>query len=218
MDMDNYKDYIARLREDFARGTLSESDLKLSPDLQFEFWMKQAVEAKVPEVQAMTLCTVSEKNQPSSRIVYLREFENNMFSFYGNYTSRKARDMFARPAASVSFFWPELERQIRIEGTVQKASAAQSDAYFNSRPYESKLGAWASMQSSVIASRDELEQKIEIFKKQYTPETITRPEYWGGFVLQANYYEFWQGRPSRLHDRMCYELKDNQWTISRLSP
>lgn len=216
--MENYKEFIARLREDFAKGSLTESDLKESPDLQFEFWMKQAVEAKVPEVQAMTLCTVSEKNLPSSRIVYLREFENNTFSFYGNYTSRKAREMFAKPVASLSFFWPELERQIRIEGTVQKASAAQSDAYFNSRPYDSKLGAWASMQSSVIASREALEQKIETFKKQFTPESITRPEYWGGFVLHANYYEFWQGRPSRLHDRMCYELNDNLWKISRLSP
>jgi pyridoxamine 5'-phosphate oxidase len=216
--MDDLRNYITKLREDFARGTLNETDVQKDPFNQFTLWLQQAVDSKIVEVQAMNLATVSENGKPSSRIVYLREFENNRYSFYTNYNSKKSRDLFKNPHASLTFFWPDLERQIRIEGVVEKADAAQSDAYYNARPYESKIGAWASDQSHKLTSRMELEERVEVLKKQHSPETIKRPEFWGGFILKATYYEFWQGRKSRLHDRICYELINNNWAISRLAP
>lgn len=216
--VDELRAHIIKLREDFTKGTLHENEVNKNPELQFEKWLGQAVEAKVPEVQATTLCTVSHHGKPSSRIVYLREFEDNQFWFYGNYNSRKARDMEQNPNVSLSFFWPELERQIRIEGTVTKCHPNNSDTYFNNRPYESKLGSWASDQSSDISSREELIKKVEEYKNKFTPETIKRPEFWGGWILNANYYEFWQGRKSRLHDRIAYVLENSLWKIKRLAP
>lgn len=216
--MDNLRDHISKLREDFLRGELDEADVKKNPADQFKVWLQQAIEANVPEVQAVNLATVSVQGKPSSRIVYLREFENNNYFFYTNYNSKKAKELHKNPNASFTFFWPEMERQIRLEGTVEKASADQSDNYYNARPYESKLGAWASEQSSALSSREELEKKVEELKKQLSPETIKRPDFWGGYILKANYYEFWQGRKSRLHDRICYELKKNAWNILRLAP
>ena len=216
--MDNLKNHITKLREDFIKGTLNESEVNPDPFLQFELWLQQAVHSNVPEVQAMNLATVSSEEKPSSRTVYLREFEKSRFWFYTNYNSKKAKDLDKNPHASLTFFWPDIERQIRIEGVVEKASDAESDAYYNARPYESKIGAWASDQSHSLTSRQELEKTVEDLKKQYTPETIKRPDFWGGFVLKANYYEFWQGRKSRLHDRICYTLKNDNWIISRLAP
>ncbi len=216
--MDELKDHINKLREDFTKGTLNEAGVNKDPALQFELWLQQAVESKINEVQAVHLSSVSLDGKPSSRIVYLREFQNNNYSFYTNYNSKKAQQLFKNPNAAFTFFWPDLERQVRMEGVVVKASTAQSDSYFNQRPYESKIGAWASEQSHLLTSREELEKKVEELKKQYTPETIKRPEFWGGLILKVNYYEFWQGRKSRLHDRICYELKSGSWKISRLAP
>lgn len=216
--MDHLREQIIKLREDFTKGTLNETDVNENPALQFEKWLAQAVEAKVPEVQAMTLATVSEDGKPASRIVYLREFEHNQFWFYGNYNSKKAKHMEKNPNISLSFFWPELERQIRIEGTVIKCHPSNSDEYYNNRPYESKIGSWASNQSGELTSREELINKVEELKKQFTPETIKRPDFWGGWILQATYYEFWQGRKSRLHDRIVYSLENNVWKIKRLAP
>jgi pyridoxamine 5'-phosphate oxidase len=216
--MDDFRDHINNLREDFTKGTLNEAGVNKDPALQFELWLQQAVESKINEVQAVNLSSVSLDGKPSSRIVYLREFQNNNYSFYTNYNSKKAQQLFKNPNAAFTFFWPDLERQVRMEGVVVKASAAQSDFYFNQRPYESKIGAWASEQSHLLASREELEKKVEELKKQYTPETIKRPQSWGGLILKVNYYEFWQGRKSRLHDRICYELKAGSWKISRLAP
>ncbi|MDP1803489.1 MAG: pyridoxamine 5'-phosphate oxidase [Bacteroidota bacterium] len=216
--MDDFRDHINNLREDFTKGTLNEDGVNKDPALQFELWLQQAVESKINEVQAVHLSSVSLDGKPSSRIVYLREFQNNNYLFYTNYNSKKAQQLFKNPNAAFTFFWPDLERQVRMEGIVVKASAAQSDSYFNQRPYESKIGAWASEQSHLLASREELEKKVEELKKQYTPETIKRPECWGGLILKVNYYEFWQGRKSRLHDRICYELKAGSWKISRLAP
>jgi len=216
--MDDLKNHITSLREDFIKATLSEADVSTDPFNQFTLWLKQAVDSQVPEVQAMHLSTVSQNGKPSARIVYLREFGNNSYSFYTNYNSKKAQDLEKNPNASLTFFWPEMERQIRIEGRIEKASALQSDAYYNSRPYDSKVGAWASDQSHELFSRGELELKIEEIKKRYSPETIKRPDFWGGLILKADYYEFWQGRKSRLHDRICYGLKNNEWKIYRLSP
>ncbi|MDO9000420.1 pyridoxamine 5'-phosphate oxidase [Sediminibacterium sp.] len=216
--MQDLKNHITKLREDFTKGTLSESDVNKNPDIQFEKWLQQAVDSKVDEVQAMTLCTVSQEGKPSSRIVYLREFQNNSYFFYTNYNSKKAKQLLKNPNASISFFWPQLERQIIIEGTVEKGTAEQADAYYNNRPYDSKVGTWASNQSQKLVSRNELENKVEEIKKQFSPESIKRPDFWGGFVLKANYYEFWQGRKSRLHDRICYETINNEWIINRIAP
>lgn len=216
--MDPLKQHIQKLREDFTKGTLTEAEVDKFPSRQFEKWLAQAVEANILETQAMNLNTVSAEGRPSSRIVYLREFGNDQFTFYGNYNSKKAKHMEANPNVCVNFFWPDLERQIRIEGTVVKCSAQESDAYFNARPYESKLGAWASDQSDELTSRAELEKKVEEFRKKYSENDIKRPAHWGGWTLQANYYEFWQGRKSRLHDRIVYVLEDSNWNIKRLSP
>lgn len=216
--MDHLREQIIKLREDFTKGTLNESDVDKNPALQFEKWLAEAVESNVPEVQAMTLATVSEDGKPASRIVYLREFEHNQFWFYGNYNSKKGQHMEKNPNISLSFFWPELQRQIRIEGSVIKCHPSNSDAYYNNRPYESKIGSWASDQSSEIKSREELINRVEELKKQYSPEVIKRPEFWGGWILQANYYEFWQGRKSRLHDRIAYVFEGENWDVKRLAP
>ena len=216
--MDQLQQHIAKLREDFMSGTLSEADVNKDPSLQFKTWLQQAVDSNTLEVQAMNLATVSAENKPSSRVVYLREFEKDNYSFYSNYNSKKGTDLSKNPFASLTFFWPELERQVRIEGRVEKASATQSDAYYNARPYDSKVGAWASNQSHLLKSRNELDELITTLKQKLTPETIQRPDFWGGFVLQANYYEFWQGRKSRLHDRVCYKQENSQWIISRIAP
>lgn len=216
--MDDLKKHITKLREDFTKGALSKSEVNKNPAFQFETWLKEAVEAQIPEVQAMTLSTVSPENTPSSRIVYLREFDSNNFWFYGNYDSRKAKQLKQNPNACLNFFWPQLERQIRIEGSVILCDNSFSDNYFNGRPVDSKIGSWASPQSTVLQSRKELEDRVENFKKEFEGKEIQRPPYWGGWILKANYYEFWQGRKSRLHDRICYSLDNSTWNIKRLAP
>lgn len=216
--MDELQKHIAKLREDFTSGELSERDVNTNPALQFRNWLQQAVDAKLPETQAMHLATVSASGRPSSRVVYLREFEDHNYSFYTNYNSRKAKELENNPHAALTFFWPELERQVRIEGRVSKAPTAQSDAYYNARPYESKIGAWASQQSQKLQSRTELEKAVEELKQRFSPENVRRPDFWGGLVLHADYYEFWQGRKSRLHDRISYEAEGQSWRITRLAP
>jgi len=216
--MDNIKEHIVKLREDFIKGELHENQIDPEPSKQFQLWLKQAIEAKVDEFQAMNLATVSPQGKPSTRIVYLREFDNDQYWFYTNFNSRKSQDLEYNSQVCVNFFWKELERQVRIDGTVSRAAPEMSDAYFDARPYESKIGSWASQQSSVLASRAELEKKVEELKIQFTPETIKRPEHWGGYVIKANYYEFWQGRRSRLHDRITYEKNENTWQVKRLAP
>ncbi len=216
--MDAIRDEIKKLREDFTKGTLSEADVKANPFEQFEIWLAQAVEAKITEVQATTLSTITSDNKPSSRIVYMREFENNNFFIYSNYNSQKAIHISKNNNVTLNFFWPELERQLRVEGTITKCDAKRSDNYFNSRPEESKLSAWASSQSSELKSRKELEDLVESFRKKFEGKEIPRPDFWGGYVITANYYEFWQGRKSRLHDRICYKKENEGWKIFRLAP
>ncbi len=216
--MSSLRDEIKKLREDFAKGTLNDTAVNPDPFRQFELWLSQAVEAKIPEVQAVTLSTVSSEGKPASRIVYVREFENNQFWIYTNYNSRKAKDMLQNPNISLTFFWPELERQIRIEGAVKKADKEKSDNYFKHRPRESQLGAWASNQSGILKDRDELEAAVENVRKKFEGKDVPRPDFWGGFEVTANYYEFWQGRKSRLHDRICYALVNREWIIKRLAP
>lgn len=217
--MSQVNQHISQLREDFMKGELSENNLNKTPDLQFEQWMKDAIDAKVNEVPACNLATVDKNNKPSARIIYLREFSNNEFYFYTNYDSRKGQQIAENPNVCLTFFWPELERQIRIEGVItQKAEAEKSDAYFNARPQDSKIGAWSSPQSRILNNREELNTFIEGNKTKFNNQEIPRPEFWGGYVIKANYYEFWQGRKNRLHDRIAFTLENGNWKIERLAP
>ena len=216
--MDSLSSHIKNLREDFMKGSLNESEMPASPAAFFAFWMNQAIAAETPEVQAMTLCTATLNGKPSSRIVYLREFEDNRFTFYTNYHSKKGQQLTENPFAALSFFWPGLERQILIEGQVVVAPVEQSDSYFNSRPVSSQIGAWASNQSELIASREALEEKVAQLTNQFKNGPVPRPSHWGGYTLIADRFEFWQGRKSRLHDRIEYRLENTAWIKSRLSP
>lgn len=217
--MSHANQHISQLREDFMKGELSETNLHKTPDMQFEQWMKDAIDAKVNEAPACNLATVNAGNKPSSRIIYLREFLANEFYFYTNYNSRKANDIAENPNVCLTFFWPELERQIRIEGVItKKADAEKSDAYFNARPIESKIGAWSSPQSRILKSREELNLSIKNNKEKFKDQKIPRPDFWGGYIIKANYYEFWQGRQNRLHDRIAFILENNNWKIERLAP
>jgi len=201
------------------KGELSENDIQKSPDLQFDKWMQDAVDAKVNEAPACNLATVDANNKPSARIIYLREFSNNEFYFYTNYNSRKGNDIAENPNVCLTFFWSELERQIRIEGVIsQKADPTKSDTYFNARPVDSKIGAWSSPQSKTLKNREELNTLIDINKNKFSNQEIPRPEFWGGYLIKANYYEFWQGRKNRLHDRISFSLENGTWKIERLAP
>ncbi|MES2761484.1 MAG: pyridoxamine 5'-phosphate oxidase [Bacteroidota bacterium] len=216
--MEQSNRHISELREDFMKGQLSENNIAKLPSLQFDNWIKEAIESKVNEVQAFNLCTVSKDHKPSARIVYLREFGNDVFYFYTNYNSRKALDISANKDISMTFFWPELERQIRIEGTIEFAEKEKSDVYFNQRPTESKIGAWSSPQSKNISNRSVLEKAVEEITEKFKGQKISRPDFWGGYKITAHYYEFWQGRKSRLHDRIAFTLENSNWRIERLAP
>ncbi len=216
--MEDLRSYINTLRHDFAKQTLDEKDVNKDPVLQFEKWFKEAVDAKVNEANAMTVCTATADGKPSARILLLRNFDETGFVFYTNYTSRKGFEILANPHCALLFFWPELERQVRIEGVLKQQTPEESDAYFSSRPRSSKLGAWTSQQSHIIASRKILDEEYEKLSEKYPTENVPRPSYWGGYVLQPTNIEFWQGRPSRLHDRVLYTKENNDWKIERLAP
>jgi pyridoxamine 5'-phosphate oxidase len=216
--MEDINKFVRELRKDFSGEPLDENQVNPNPLFQFEHWFKEAVKAEVNEPNAMVLSTVDEKNKPSARVVLLREFTEVGMAFFTNYTSRKAESLAKNPQACLTFFWPELERQIRIEGVVTMHSSEASDNYFHSRPRQSRIGAWSSPQSKKIADRNELENLVTSFDKKYTEEIVPRPDFWGGYLLKPDYYEFWQGRPSRLHDRIIYEKKEGSWEISRLAP
>jgi pyridoxamine 5'-phosphate oxidase len=211
-------DAIADLRLDYTQQSLDFADLNPDPIGQFQTWFDQAVAAQVPEPNAMTLATATPEGLPSARIVLLKALDPRGFGFYTNYQSHKGQELAANPQAALVFLWHELERQVRIQGAVVQIDAAESDAYFHSRPIGSRLGAWASDQSCVIADRAVLEQREADLKVTYANQDIPRPPHWGGYRVQPRVIEFWQGRSSRLHDRLRYERTDAGWQIDRLSP
>jgi pyridoxamine 5'-phosphate oxidase len=208
---------VAQLRQEYMRAGLSEQDAGSDPLHLFTVWLEEAVQAGLPLPNAMTLATVSPEGAPDARIVLLKGLESGGFTFYTNYASRKARQLAARPAACLVFQWSQLERQVRIEGAVEKVSAAESDAYFASRPLGARLSAWASPQSAAVASRQVLENSMQEAKKRYG-DAPPRPPEWGGYRVMPQRLEFWQGRADRLHDRLLYTRAAAGWKIERLAP
>ena len=210
---------LASIRKEYSLQSLEINQVAKDPFLQFSQWLKEAVEAEVLEVNAMCLSTVSKDGFPNSRVVLLKELDEG-FVFFTNYESAKGKELESNPKASLTFFWAEIERQVRIVGTVSKVSTGESDAYFLSRPYGSQLGAWASPQSQEIVSRDVIETNQKDLERKFTELAIIRPPHWGGYRLVPHRVEFWQGRPSRLHDRICYEkvLGSSSWEVVRLAP
>ena len=209
---------IAALRSEYAHMQLTKRSVHADPMAQFSIWFDEAVAANVMEPNAMTLATADTNGQPSARIVLLKGLELGGFVFYTNYSSAKGQQLKVNPAAALLFFWPELERQVRIEGSVDRVSKEVSDKYFSSRLFESQVGAIASDQSSVLRSRDELEEHVTSLLAKLSGTTPDRPEDWGGYVLRPKLIEFWQGRESRLHDRIQYTIDGDTWTITRLAP
>lgn len=210
---------IADTHKEYRGDGLSETDMDADPLRQFQTWFQQALAANLPEPTAMTLATATPDGQPSARVVLLKAFDASGFTFFTNYDSRKGRELTANPRAELLFFWPQLQRQVRIEGTVERVTEAESDAYFRSRPLGSRLSAWASAQSEVIASRDELEERMRQLAQRFADDEVPRPSYWGGYRVRPLSIEFWQGRPDRLHDRLRYRrLQPDGWRLERLSP
>jgi pyridoxamine 5'-phosphate oxidase len=212
------KTELAALRENYTKGSLDVKDVANTPIEQFQEWFDEAVAGQLLEPNAFLLSTVSHENKPSTRVLLLKGLDHG-FTFYTNYLSRKGTELAENPNACITFFWAELERQVRIEGLIEKVSAEESDVYFHSRPRGSQIGAWVSNQSMVIEHREILEEREKHIIEKFGDQPIPRPPHWGGYRLVPNYIEFWQGRPSRLHDRIAYTLLENEdWKIERLSP
>ena len=209
---------ITNLRRTWSLKKLDESNVKKSPFEQFSAWMKEAIDAKILDPNAMTIATADKNGVPSARIVLLKSIDEKGLVFFTNYESRKGKDLLENPKASVVFFWKELERQLRVTGTVDKISKKKSEEYFATRPYESQIGALASKQSSEIPDRKSLEVKFAETKNRYPENKVPLPDFWGGFRIIPNRFEFWQGRPNRLHDRIAYLKEKNEWRIVRLAP
>lgn len=209
---------LENIRRDYKKHKLSKTDVAGNPIIQLEKWLAEAISARVNEATAMVLSTIDENRFPESRVVLLKNLDKTGLTFFTNYNSCKSKAIDLNNRVSLLFFWPELERQVRIKGKAQKTSGKFSDEYFYSRPRESQISAVVSEQSKPIESRAYLENEIQKFIKKYEGKKISRPGHWGGYFVQAEYFEFWQGRPNRLHDRIVFKKVDNNWNIERLSP
>ena len=208
----------SRLRQEYTRAGLDEGDLDPDPIVQFHEWFEKVLEANLHEPNAMTLATASREGRPSARVVLLKGYDERGFVFYTNYEGRKASELEANPLCAILFYWGELERQVRIEGRASRLSAEKSDAYFLSRPRGSRLGAWASEQSRSVENRSVLEERVKALEAEYEGREIPRPLFWGGYRVEPEVIEFWQGRENRLHDRLVYRRAEGGWKIERLQP
>lgn len=209
---------IHNLRREYKLNKLSEETVHKSPIKQFGNWFSTVIKIKLNEPNAMVLATSDKKVKPSARVVLLKGFSKDGFIFFTNYNSSKGKSLKDNPSASLLFFWAELERQVRVEGKVKKLSRADSQKYFDSRPLNSRIAAWASEQSKIIPDRQFIEERFEELRNQFKEKKIPAPPYWGGFILVPEYFEFWQGRENRLHDRICYKKQKGKWKIFRLAP
>ncbi|MBK8414306.1 MAG: pyridoxamine 5'-phosphate oxidase [Bacteroidetes bacterium] len=217
--MDHIRDFVKNIRTDYNLDTLDINTVEANPIAQFAIWMKIAVDANVNEPNAFNLATIGNDGRPSSRVVLLRNFDYDGFVFFTNYQSHKGHDLDHHKWAALNFFWPELHKQVRILGKAEKVDESDSEEYFSTRPRESQLGAWVSEQSKHLSGRDELEQNLKNLTAQFEGKSIPRPAHWGGYRINPIEMEFWQGRPSRLHDRVKYELSTaNNWKASLLYP
>jgi pyridoxamine 5'-phosphate oxidase len=216
--LEDLRNYINNIRRDFSSKQLDESSVGNNPYQLFAQWFEEAVGSQILDPYAMMIATVSKENKPSSRVVYMRDISEKGLVFYTNYDSQKGNDLDSNPHISLLFFWGELERQIRIEGKVSVLDPIKSDSYFSSRPRESQIGAWTSNQSQIIESRKYLEDRYKEFTAKFENKNVDRPKQWGGYLVEPTSFEFWQGRPSRLHDRVKFLHSGSDWKIVRLAP
>ncbi|MCW8804024.1 MAG: pyridoxamine 5'-phosphate oxidase [Ignavibacteriaceae bacterium] len=212
------KKFLKNLRQDYILNKLSEETVHKNPFEQFEKWFEEVLKVGLIEPNAMILATADDKAKPSVRVVLMKGLSKKGYTFFSNYNSRKGKNLSKNSSASLLFFWAELERQVRVEGKIKKISKVESQKYFNMRPLESRLAAWASEQSEVIPDRDYLENRFQKYKEQFKEKEIPMPKDWGGYILVPEYFEFWQGRENRLHDRICYKKVNKKWNIFRLAP
>lgn len=217
--MNNLKEFISGIRNDYGISELDEKTVNKNPFVQFEKWMEDAIASQSEEPNALVLSTVSASGKPSSRVVLLRGFDEDGFVFYTNYQSKKGQDLSVNPHACLNFFWHKVQRQVIIKGSAEKIDVKASDLYFNSRPRESQIGAWASDQSKPVESRKEIEKKFSMFEERYKNTDVLRPPHWGGYIVMPAEFEFWQGRANRLHDRILFSKQGSgEWKIQRLNP
>lgn len=215
----NQPSSIADIRKDYVLNSLNEDDVAADPIIQFTRWWKEAETSSIEEVNAMTLSTINRYGWPEARTLLLKGYDENGFVFFTNYNSAKSQQLDNNPNCSLLFFWKELERQVRINGIAEKISVMESVEYFNSRPEGSKIGAWASPQSMVVAGKAWLKETFDFYKERFHHGEIPKPPHWGGYRIKAVRMEFWQGRPSRMHDRICYtQTESGGWNIERLAP
>lgn len=211
-------DSLHQMRQEYAAGSLNETNMPHNPMEVFNAWLDFAINSGLTEPNAMTVATATADGKPSARVVLLKEVNDNGFVFFTNYMSRKGRELIVNPEVAIVFDWHNLERQVRVEGRAEKLSAEESEAYFNERPEDAKIGAWASPQSKIVKDREELEKHLEEIEEQFEDMPVHRPSHWGGYLIRPSVIEFWQGRPSRMHDRIVYYKTEDGWTMHRLAP